>query len=46
MESKDRSKGLIYLDAKQREKRRIRIENGLVYDHRGAPIHDAKSKRD
>src|SRR4051812_10601897 len=40
----DRSQGVIYLDATQREERRLVIRGGLVYDHVGRPIVDTKSK--
>jgi hypothetical protein len=35
---------VIYLDAKQREERRVLIQNGLVYDHTGRPFPNTRSK--
>src|SRR5262245_9520287 len=40
----DKSEGVIYLDDKQREERRVLIQNGLVYDHTGRPISETSSK--
>ena len=40
----DKAEGVIYLDTKQREERRLVIQNGLVYDHVGRPILNTKSK--
>jgi len=34
----DKSGGVIYLDARQREERRVVIENGLLCDHTGKPL--------
>lgn len=42
--SQDKSSGVVYFDAKQREERRITFQNGLVYDHAGNPILNSKSK--
>src|SRR5262249_42078530 len=35
---------VIYLDAQQREERRLVIQNGLVYDHTGKPVLNTRSK--
>jgi len=40
----DKARGVIYLGAKQREERRVLIQNGLVYDHAGKPVLNTKSK--
>ena len=40
----DRAQGVIYLDARQREERRVLIQNGLVYDHTGRPLLNTRSK--
>jgi len=40
----DKSEGVIYLDARQREERRVSIQNGLVYDHLGKPLLTSTSK--
>ena len=40
----DKSEGVIYLDAQQREERRLVIQNGLVYDHTGQTLLNTRSK--
>ncbi len=40
----DKSEGVIYLNAQQREERRLVIQNGLVYDHTGKPVLNTRSK--
>ena len=40
----DKSEGVIYLDARQREERRVSIQNGLVYDYLGKPLLTSTSK--
>lgn len=40
----DKARGVIYLDASQREQRRLLIRNGLVYDSTGKPLRDTRSK--
>src|SRR5581483_11107606 len=40
----DKSERVIYLNAQQREERRLVIQNGLVYDHTGKPITETRSK--
>src|SRR5262249_27262376 len=40
----DKAQGVIYLDARQREERRLLIQNGLVYDHTGRPLLNTRSK--
>src|SRR5436190_3191279 len=40
----DKSEGVIYLDAQQREERRLVIQNGLVYDHTGKTVINTRSK--
>jgi hypothetical protein len=41
----DRSAGVIYFDATQREAHRVTIKDGVVYDHTGAVVRATKSKR-
>src|SRR5262249_18721496 len=40
----DKSQGVIYLDTRQREERRVLIQNGLVTDHTGKQLLNTKSK--
>jgi hypothetical protein len=40
----DKAAGVIYLDTKQREERRVLIQNGLVYDYAGKPVLNSRSK--
>jgi hypothetical protein len=40
----DKAQGVVYLDTKQREERRVLVQNGLVYDHAGRPLPDTRSK--
>ncbi len=40
----DKSQGVIYLDARQREERRVVIREGLVYDHAGNTLLTTRSK--
>jgi len=43
--SADKAAGVKYLDAAQREERRVTIRDGLVYDYTGALLRETKSKR-
>lgn len=40
----DKSQGVIYLEARQREERRIVIRGGLLYDHTGKQLLTTRSK--
>ncbi|MBI3424610.1 MAG: hypothetical protein HY011_16875 [Acidobacteria bacterium] len=40
----DKSQGVIYLDARQREERRVVMREGLVYDHSGNTLITTRSK--
>jgi hypothetical protein len=40
----DESAGVVYLNAEQREQRRIVVRDGLVYDHTGRPISETTGK--
>jgi len=40
----DKSSGILYFDAKQREERRLVFQNGLVYDHTGKIPVTTRSK--
>jgi hypothetical protein len=40
----DKSSGVVYLDARQREERRLVLQNGLFYDHTGKTLINTRSK--